>query len=710
MKRSFLISSLSAAVVCALSYPVVAADSAEQAIEHVTILGSQQAANATPGSASYISEQQLEVFSHTDISKVLSTTPGVYVQEEDGYGLRPNIGMRGTGTGRNEKITVMEDGVLVAPAPYVAPSAYYFPTTGRMQAIEIIKGSSSVKYGPRSTGGVLNLVSRAIPEQDLAGRIDVALGSDGFNKAHGVIGGTRGTTGAVLEAFHYGADGFKSLPNGGDTGFDKNDLLFKAATRFGQNDAHGLAVKLKYADETSDETYAGLTDADYRANPYRRYAASQQDQMNTRHNSYQLNYDFDLGDGAEFTAMAYLNDFHRNWYKASKVKSADLQRYSDFEADTSADNPNVTVRANNRNYLSKGLQSELSMPLADHLLSFGARLHQDEEDRFQWDDVYLLNDDLTMTLTEAGTPGTQDNRLSSADALALFVHDEWTIDNLVLSFGVRYEDVDTKSENWNKATDRSAAPSVKKGSSSALLPSVGMTYRISDSLVVLAGVQKGFAPAAAGNAQQQEEESLNTEVGLRFNQGTDAAEVVLFQSKYDNMHGNCTASVGCNVDNIGDQYNFGEVLVTGVELSTHHEYQYAAFRVPVSLSYTYTDSEFETDFNSGIFGPVSQGDHMPYVPKHQFSLQTGLFADNYSLAARASYVSDAHASLNEDGLDAIDSRTIVDLSAKYNVAPQHLVYLNIDNVLDKTYVANRANGGIQPGKPRSITLGYRYDF
>ena len=170
--RKLSLSLLSVAVVSTFS---AMAEDTLSTIERLTIIGSSQAVNDIPGSAAYISQQELDVFSYTDISRVLGSTPGVYVQEEDGYGLRPNIGMRGTGTSRNDKITVMEDGVLIAPAPYVAPAAYYFPTTGRLEAVEIIKGSSSVKYGPRTTGGVLNLVSRSIPQAELAGRIDATM-------------------------------------------------------------------------------------------------------------------------------------------------------------------------------------------------------------------------------------------------------------------------------------------------------------------------------------------------------------------------------------------------------------------------------------------------------------------------------------------------------------------------------------------------------
>ncbi|MGM0412319.1 MAG: TonB-dependent receptor family protein, partial [Pseudomonadota bacterium] len=314
MYRPFRLGTVAALVGLATGTAIAQDDS--QRLDQVSIVGSQAEAQKQPGSVQYVGEERLEDHEYTDINRITREVPGVNIQEEEGYGLRPNIGLRGTGVGRSSNVTLMEDGVLIAPAPYSASSAYYFPSAPRLAGVEVTKGPASIQYGPRSLGGAINLISRPIPG-DKRGQVDVAGGEDGYYKLHGHYGESGETFGGMVEALRYGADGFKDLDGGGDTGFDKNDVLAKFRMNSGADAERyqELTVKVGYADETSNASYLGLTDEDFDDDPYRRYRASAKDQMNNEHKQLQVGHYIELDRGMELDTTAYYNEYFRNWYK-----------------------------------------------------------------------------------------------------------------------------------------------------------------------------------------------------------------------------------------------------------------------------------------------------------------------------------------------------------------------------------------------------------
>ena len=719
---------------------------ADDDMEHLTIFGSAQAVNDMPGSAHMISQADLEKFDFTDIMRTLTSVPGVYVLEEDGYGLRPNIGMRGTGQNRSEKITIMEDGVLAAPAPYSAPSAYYFPTAGRMQQVEVLKGTSSAMYGPRTTGGVINMLSRTIPEQALAGQVNLSAGEDGFGKAHAYVGGAGKNVSSVIEVFRYQADGFKDVNHtGDDTGFVKNDIMAKVMIN-SDTDAkyyQELEFKLKYSDEDSDETYMGLTDADFKANPYSRYSASQLDNMDTSHKQLQINHHIELSERFTLGTTAYYNEFSRNWYKTSSVgawatddnggylfddnnehvveksslSGGGIDKAAAFDRDANNEVLYVDVKANSRDYESKGIQTVLDADFGAHQVKFGARYHEDEMDRFQWVDNYSMDNSYEMTLIQAGIHGTDSNRIDSAQALALFIHDEYTVGDFIINAGLRYEDMTISRKDWDKGIIDRSQPLKKDVSNDVdvLLPSLAVTYRVNNDLVIIGGIQKGFAPPAPGNDKAENEESINYELGLRYSQEALRAEALFFYSDYENMHGNCTASQGCDDDNIGNQYNAGEVKVSGLEMKAGYEFTAGALTFPVDVTYTFTDTEFQNAFESGLetWANVAAGDELPYVPENQLQVSLGVVGENWRGDMLVRYMDEMRTIAGQGALvsgQSIDSRTVVDMAAHYSVAENQEITFNVDNLLDKEYMSTRTHGSIMVGKPRSVTLGYKYSF
>ena len=711
---------------------VFAQDIAKDAepIETVTIIGKKSAAADVPGSAHVIDTEELQAFVNADILRVLRSVPGVYVQEEEGFGLRPNIGIRGSGLDRSARIALLEDGILVAPAPYAASSAYYFPTQRRMSAVEVLKGPAAVAVGPRTTGGAMNMISTPIPEA-MGANIDVRGGDHSTLDAHLNVGDRGDRFSWLLETVQAQSDGFKTIdgPVGGDTGYELKDYVakFQFDSAPASEVYQSLRVKLGYADQVSNETYLGLTDADFALDPNRRYAASANDNFVSDHEQYQATYVLDTGTFWRTELTAYRNDFHRNWYKLQSVGGqstgnvlADPEAYATeygyLTGATSGDD-DIQVRANNRTYYSQGVQARIEWDFevreADIALNTGVRIHEDEEDRFQHQDGYRM-DNGTLVLTSAGAPGSQTNRVSEAKVVSLFVDSEIRTGNWIFTPGVRFEDIKMKRLDFSTADPtRATGPTrVRENDSQVLIPGIGALYRLNQDWRLLAGVHKGYNPPAPGSSAD-EESSVNFEAGARFDDGEITFESIWFLNDYDNLVGTVTESTGGGGD-IGDQFDGGEVVVSGLELSAGYRVANDRYTFPFSLRYTWTtEAEFQNGFDSSFdpWGQVEVGDELPYIPEHQLRLAAGLEHERFNVHLAANFVGKMRSKAGQGAFlaeESIESHVIVDFIAAYRLTQNFGAYVKVDNLLDETYVAARRPAGVRPGLPRTAYLGITY--
>jgi Fe(3+) dicitrate transport protein len=730
--RTFTSAALSTLISLAGTSGVLAQDSADsvEAIDTVTIIGRHADIADVPGSAHVVGGEELDVFLQSDIMRVLRTVPGVYVQEEDGFGLRPNIGIRGSGLDRSSRIALLEDGVLIAPAPYSAPSAYYFPTQRRMNALEVLKGPASIAIGPRTTGGAINMISTPIPDA-FGANVDIRGGDYNTIDSHLNVGNRGERVSWLLETVQAQSDGFKTIdgPVGGDTGYDIKDYIAKLQLDSDPSSRvyQSLRVKLGYTDQTSNETYLGLTDADFAADPNRRYAASANDNFVSDHEQYQATYVIDAGKNWRGEVTAYRNDFSRNWYKLQSVGGESMDdvltdpttfatEYGYLTGTTSPDDA-LQIRANNREYFSQGVQAKIEWDLGfgdtDIQLNTGLRVHEDEEDRFQHQDGYRM-DNGTLVLTSTGAPGSQTNRVSSADALSLFVDSEIRSGHWIFTPGIRFEDMDMKRLDY--ATDdpgRALGPTrVRENSVQVVIPGMGVLYRLNSDWRLLAGVHKGFNPPAPGSTAN-EESSVNFEAGARFDNDSLTFESIYFVNDYDNLVGTVTDSTGGG-GVVGDQFDGGEVIVQGLELSSGYNFSVGAVDVPVSFKYTWTtEAEFKNAFDSnfGPWGEVEVGDEMPYIPEQQFRLTGGIEFAQFRMNVAANYVGAMRTHAGQGPVDpqqAIESHVVWDMTAAWNFTPSLSTYLKVDNLFDETYVAARRPGGARRGLPQTMYLGLTY--
>jgi Fe(3+) dicitrate transport protein len=699
------------------------------------MFGNKYVAKNRTGSSYYLSPEELKKFNYTDINRALRSVPGVNFYEEDGFGLRPNISLRGTSPERSAKITVMEDGVLIAPAPYSAPAAYYFPNVGRMQAVEILKGSSQIQYGPYTTGGAINMVSAQIPN-NFQGQIRGSYGSFNTSQLHARVGDSKETVGYMVEFLNFNSDGFKNLPSGANTGFNRNDVVakFRVNSKKEAKLQQSLEAKFQYADEDSDETYLGLTQQDFDRSPFDRYAGSQIDNITTENVHFMLMHTMDFSKDMRLTTQAYHNRFSRNWYKLNDVTANGqkvgianiLNNPQDFpthmaiiRGEEDSENDAFFIRANNRVYYSQGVQTKFDWHFYGdetfHDIEIGVRYHYDQEDRFQWDDRYNMVNGV-MNLTFDAIEGSGANRISSANALAAFAMYKFKYKNLTVTPGLRYENILLSRVDYgsNNPGRNPGTGSERDNRVDVWIPGIGFNYNIKDDLSIFGGVHKGFSPP--GNEPgQQPEKSINYELGSRFTFGAFRGEVIGFYNDYSNLLGSDLAASG-GVGTL-DQFNAGAVRVNGLELLVNYDVlqKNSKLSIPISFGYTLTNTEFLSDFasNVGIWGDVSVGDEMPYIPKHQFNAMIGLEHQKFEMSLSGRYNGEFRTVAGTGSIpqnERVDANFIIDFAAKYHLAKQLSLTTTVINLLDEAYAVARVPAGLRPGHPFGIYGGLEFRF
>jgi Fe(3+) dicitrate transport protein len=714
-------------------------------MDEFKVLGSKESVFEIPGSGFYIAQEEIANFQYANIDQILRQVPGVYFRGEDGYGLFPNISLRGVDSNRSGKLTMMEDGVLTAPAPYAAPSAYYAPTVGRMSSLEILKGSSQVRYGPHTTGGVINYLSTPIPSQK-TGYLKLQYGENNDWRVHAWSGGEQeseaGTFGYLAEVYSRRTDGFKSIDStaafeGSDeTGFDKTDTMVKFGWQPDLSQYHSFEFKLGYTDFHADETYLGLSTEDFEKDPYRRYAASRFDNIVTHHTRTYLRHQTRWSNGSTLSTTAYYNNFHRNWYKLNQVDGDDLAAAlfngsELYEVLTGTRAGELRVKANNRNYYLGGVQSEFSGEFyageVHHDFTAGVRLHRDQIRRFQWEDIYRMNDDggldefILYGYSEPG--GAAGNRRQLIDSTSFYITDRISAGSFAVTPGIRYEKV-----NWDYFRADGRDPAIDdSGSYDSAAPGVTVEYSVDEKTRFFVGLNRGISLVSPGSSRSglDPEETDSFEAGVKASADKWYGEAVFFNTRFKNLIARESDAGG---NPVGGDKNVGEIASRGLELLLSTTlYEDSDIRVPLTFAFTYTDAEFGDGTASGntdstIFAGALSGNELPYIPNIQWNVTTGLETKHWSFHIAASYVDASFADGTNIGLEVdtsgnpdarfgrIDSYFLLDLSYQFQVSATTALFASMQNALDEVWLASRIPHGPRPGAPRQTTVGVEWKF
>jgi Fe(3+) dicitrate transport protein len=706
----------------------------------ITVVGTRLA--ETAGSAHLITDAELSRFEYDDPTKIFLSVPGVYARGEDGVGMRNNIGLRGVNPDRSKKITLLEDGVLFAPAPYSAPAAYYFPLVTRMVGVEVLKGPAAISHGPYTIAGAINLRTREVPT-DLSAMADIAAGEYGYGKVHVYAGGTTGDNlGFLLEGVHLRNSGFKHLPDSDETGSVRNEWMGRIAYLMDPTARirNEFNLKVTYSDEDADETYLGLTDEDFRRDPLQRFSASELDHMRAHRTSLVLRHQLEFSPQVSLTTNVYHHHYYRSWRRAKNFETVSLYdplvyptdpRYIDYVnilrgTLVSNEQQRLYIGPNERDFYSTGIETRLraefaSGPLA-HQFAAGVRLHHDSVDRRHSEDAY---DVVGGKPIPAGLPTrTTTFEQVGALALSLFASDAVKWGPLTLTPGARVELIQFKIDNHLVPPEEGQATK----SIGEVMPGIGAYLSLFDGFGVLAGISRGFTPPAPPTRAippattvettplEASELSVNYEFGARFMRPGTRIEAIGFLNEYSNLTDICTASSGCSEMMLDQQFSAGAARIYGLEGFFEHRLRLGPVQVPVTVSYTYTNGTFQSSFFSAdpIFGMVSEGDYMPYLPDHQVNASVAVESELISGTIGLLYMSPMREKAGQEPIEEAPVRTdeqvIFDVGLSVHFNEWWSVYGNLRNVFNEFYITGHRPFGARPNAPRWLQVGTKVTY
>ncbi|MEY4703082.1 MAG: Iron(III) dicitrate transport protein FecA [Bacteroidota bacterium] len=715
-------------------------------LEGVTIFGNSL--KKMTGSAQYINNKLLEKINESNINNALRIAPGINIRDEEGFGLRPNIGLRGTPVNRSAKITIMEDGVLIAPAPYSDPSAYYFPTFSRMHGIEVLKGSSQIKYGPFTIGGALNLISTPISDTFL-GFAQLSIGSFLTNHQKIGVSDSHESIDYVFLVNRIASDGFKELDNGQKTGFDRRDFMGKV--RWHSNPKakvkQSLMLKFVSAAEKGNETYLGLTYNDFIKNPLRRYAGTQKDFLDMSHNHISLHHNLSPNKRISINTILYQTNTYRDWARASAfggqsinniLKDPDLYR-SAYEIMIGKTNGEISYQSAPRSYQSRGVQTSagfvFNTSYVKHNIQIGLRFHTDQSDRFSTLSSYSMTNG-NMIQTSSGLKGNQENQIRKANGFSAYISHELDYKGIKINPGIRFEKVGFNLYDYGTADNARLGTSLRtaKNDLTVFLPGIGLHHKWNKNMSLFASVHKGFSPPGMPSlssvfSQANIEKSTNYELGYQFEKGLLHVQLTGFLNQYGNILGSDNLSGGGA--GTGDVFNAGKALIQGIEFEMafdllHLKNETTSFHIPIQIAYTYSSARFKETFVNGGgdwgSGLIQRNDLIPFITPHLLTAMVGLEHKKWNVNITGRYtgvtrtkpgqnqINLPHVNEKYADINAISAYLIVDLSANYTVNHFLSFFTTINNITNNGTIVSNLPQGYRPNMPISLNIGLKLYF
>lgn len=639
------------------------------------------------GSRSVVAAEELKKASVRGLDDALQRVPGMKVLDETGTGVLPQLSVRGLSESRSGRVQALSDGIPLALAPYGQTSLSLFPQTlATVDRIDIVRGGASVQYGPNNVGGVINFISRPIPEKwetTLQERVTFAPGGRQLYDSY------LGTGGRLTDNFGLQLD-VNTIS--GEYGREHSETDVQNYRLRGQWDIDNTrSLSFGVQRYIADMDLAGaLSVADYKDDP----------RQSTRNlDRFEGDSDRVWGTYTEyFGAVGPFDDVEFSWTNFAQNSYRNFLIGLPFTPDATP----ASFQDAPRDFRIWGSEPRLSLSIDSERVSqtwlLGARLVKENIDF----DVNNLN------LSTGATKVVRD-WVFDTEGKAAYVSNEIRLldDRLTITPGVRYEHATMEYEG----SVNGAIQTPQKKTSEEWLPGLSIGYQANDDWFVYANAQRSLRVPQVFQIVRdgvvQAEISQNYETGVRFTPADNLrVDFGLYRIDFDDQI----------VFSNGSFKNLGSTRHQGIETEVFWSPPVLP-ALDLHAGYAYLEAEQRT----GAF----KGNEVPYSSKHQFTVDGRYhFAEFWTYSLDGLYVSSAYSDeANSHQENATASVGELPAYWIWNTSIEREFKLQDDNVLtasagvsnlfDREYYFRGIDTsplGRQPAPGRTLTLGVNYRF
>ncbi len=693
--------------------PAAASGPLELAVTDITVVGdwlgdaNEAVVQNHPGARTVIRREAMVEQGAMTVGDVLKRVPGVQVQDANGTGgsdISLNVGVRGLTSRLSPRSTVLIDGVPAAFAPYGQPQLSMAPiSSGNLDSIDVVRGAGSVRYGPQNVGGVINFVTRAIPEKttgEIGSTLETSQRGGWKHIDTAFLGGTADNgLGMALLYSGVNGNGYRESNNGNDI----DDVILK--THWAPTDVDDFSLNFHYYDAKADMP-GGLTQQQYDENPYQ--SVRDYDNFSGRRKDVSFKWARVIDDRTQAEVLTYYSDS----FRGSTIAARDQKTLSSYP----------------RTYYTFGIEPRVSHVFdvgpSSQEVSVGYR-YLKEGMHEQASRVALVNNQPVQTPTSDGH--VYQDRTGGTEANAFYVDNKIDIGNWTVTPGIRFEDIRTE---WHDrpVLDTAGKPVQEKRrsiDSHEPLPALSVMYHLTDAWKLFANYETSFGALqyfqlGQGGAGDETASGLNPEkaktyeIGTRFNDDAWGGEVTLFYIDFDEELQYISNDVGWT--------NLGATTHQGVEASVHYDMAALDPRLDgltANAGLTYTRAVYEGEI------PGFKGRDLPF-----YSRQVATMGLRYDVN-RWTYNVDAFAQskqrspgtgVNADGSFNGDYITEGTADGQYGDIPGYVLWnvragydfgaqlsnlklgAGVKNVFDKQYFTRSSdnNSGMYVGAPRTF--------